>query len=84
MWRSLSFTQPPQVGLESVYLSSSHLSMCTLSLSSVACHKLIPTNSHNRPALDTSMPTSKARGVSVPQCCHCGWRGAHAPGCPFK
>jgi hypothetical protein len=19
-----------------------------------------------------------------PQCCHCGWRGAHAPDCPFK
>ncbi|KAH9932087.1 uncharacterized protein BXZ73DRAFT_101464 [Epithele typhae] len=19
-----------------------------------------------------------------PQCCHCGWRGAHAPTCPFK
>ncbi|KAI0931639.1 hypothetical protein AcW2_000483 [Taiwanofungus camphoratus] len=21
---------------------------------------------------------------SAPQCCHCGWRGAHAPACPFK
>ncbi|GBE77271.1 hypothetical protein BKA93DRAFT_733954 [Sparassis latifolia] len=21
---------------------------------------------------------------SSPQCCHCGWRGAHAPTCPFK
>ncbi|KAI0784222.1 hypothetical protein C8Q75DRAFT_736356 [Abortiporus biennis] len=21
---------------------------------------------------------------SAPQCCHCGWRGAHAPTCPFK
>ncbi|KAK7453423.1 hypothetical protein VKT23_011690 [Stygiomarasmius scandens] len=21
---------------------------------------------------------------SAPQCCHCGWRGAHAPNCPFK
>ncbi|KAL1750832.1 hypothetical protein FB107DRAFT_223206, partial [Schizophyllum commune] len=22
--------------------------------------------------------------ASAPQCCHCGWRGAHAPDCPFK
>ncbi|KAI0778839.1 hypothetical protein BD413DRAFT_601509 [Trametes elegans] len=22
--------------------------------------------------------------ASSPQCCHCGWRGAHAPTCPFK
>lgn len=21
---------------------------------------------------------------NAPQCCHCGWRGAHAPTCPFK
>ncbi|OCH95723.1 hypothetical protein OBBRIDRAFT_720123 [Obba rivulosa] len=21
---------------------------------------------------------------NLPQCCHCGWRGAHAPTCPFK
>ncbi|KIY46835.1 hypothetical protein FISHEDRAFT_28679, partial [Fistulina hepatica ATCC 64428] len=19
-----------------------------------------------------------------PQCCHCGWRGSHAPDCPFR
>ncbi|KAJ7082014.1 hypothetical protein B0H15DRAFT_853160 [Mycena belliarum] len=24
---------------------------------------------------------SASRG---PQCCHCGWRGEHAPNCPFK
>ncbi|KAI0784200.1 hypothetical protein C8Q75DRAFT_400166 [Abortiporus biennis] len=21
---------------------------------------------------------------SAPQCCHCGWRGGHAPTCPFR
>ncbi|KAI0724771.1 hypothetical protein C8Q72DRAFT_786742 [Fomitopsis betulina] len=21
---------------------------------------------------------------NAPQCCHCGWRGDHAPTCPFK
>ncbi|ETW86746.1 hypothetical protein HETIRDRAFT_41255 [Heterobasidion irregulare TC 32-1] len=21
---------------------------------------------------------------SSPQCCHCGWRGAHSPTCPFR
>ncbi|TFK89868.1 hypothetical protein K466DRAFT_485883 [Polyporus arcularius HHB13444] len=28
----------------------------------------------------TPCPTA----ASSPQCCHCGWRGAHAPTCPFK
>ncbi|KAG9309070.1 hypothetical protein JVU11DRAFT_10952 [Chiua virens] len=22
--------------------------------------------------------------ANAPQCCHCGWRGAHAPSCPFR
>ncbi|PBK65370.1 hypothetical protein ARMSODRAFT_892030 [Armillaria solidipes] len=30
-----------------------------------------------------SLLSNTSRGVSEPQCCHCGWRGAHAPGCPF-
>ena len=21
---------------------------------------------------------------NAPQCCHCGWRGDHAPNCPFR
>ncbi|KAI6030014.1 hypothetical protein EDC04DRAFT_2572637, partial [Pisolithus marmoratus] len=21
---------------------------------------------------------------NAPQCCHCGWRGSHAPQCPFR
>ncbi|KAI4522610.1 hypothetical protein K525DRAFT_198388, partial [Schizophyllum commune Loenen D] len=29
---------------------------------------------------DAAAPTN----ASAPQCCHCGWRGAHAPDCPFK
>ncbi|KAK0207265.1 hypothetical protein IW262DRAFT_1420648 [Armillaria fumosa] len=58
--------------------------MCTSSSSSsVARRRFGPTDPHNRPALSTLVPTSNGRGVSEPQCCHCGWRGAHAPGCPF-
>ncbi|KAI9566307.1 hypothetical protein HD554DRAFT_2025693 [Boletus coccyginus] len=22
--------------------------------------------------------------ANAPQCCHCGWRGAHSPSCPFR
>ncbi|KAI9066447.1 hypothetical protein FKP32DRAFT_1589515 [Trametes sanguinea] len=29
-------------------------------------------------------PESCTLAASSPQCCHCGWRGAHAPTCPFK
>lgn len=24
------------------------------------------------------------KGPTLPQCCHCGWRGDHAPGCSFS
>ncbi|KAK0204489.1 hypothetical protein DFS33DRAFT_1258667 [Desarmillaria ectypa] len=34
-------------------------------------------------AQETTTPVNYAGG-SAPQCCHCGWRGAHAPNCPFK
>ncbi|CAL1716219.1 unnamed protein product [Somion occarium] len=27
---------------------------------------------------------SADKGNGGPQCCHCGWRGSHAPNCPFK
>ena len=23
-------------------------------------------------------------GSKEAQCCHCGWRGSHAPNCPFR
>ncbi|KAK0450454.1 uncharacterized protein EV420DRAFT_1561840 [Desarmillaria tabescens] len=59
-----------------------HTSMCTSSSSSVVvCDHSGHRSSSVRPALTTSGP--KGRGASEPQCCHCGWRGAHAPGCPF-
>ncbi|KZV71025.1 hypothetical protein PENSPDRAFT_651056 [Peniophora sp. CONT] len=31
-------------------------------------------------ANEASAPTN----LSAPQCCHCGWRGSHAPNCPFR
>ncbi|KAK0193466.1 hypothetical protein F5146DRAFT_926994 [Armillaria mellea] len=34
-------------------------------------------------AQEETTPVNQAGG-SAPQCCHCGWRGAHAPNCPFK
>ncbi|TRM58425.1 hypothetical protein BD626DRAFT_404727, partial [Schizophyllum amplum] len=46
------------------------------------------------PATQTSSPANAAVAsstsdatrthASAPQCCHCGWRGAHSPDCPFK
>ncbi|KAK0209337.1 hypothetical protein DFS33DRAFT_1309394 [Desarmillaria ectypa] len=55
------------------------ITMCTSSSFSVPIlgHETL----HARPVLTTPVPT---RRTSEPQCCHCGWRGAHAPGCPFK
>ncbi|KAF9495613.1 hypothetical protein BDN71DRAFT_1447278 [Pleurotus eryngii] len=32
----------------------------------------------------TSSVLSIPTNCSAPQCCHCGWRGSHAPNCPFK
>ncbi|OBZ78863.1 hypothetical protein A0H81_01353 [Grifola frondosa] len=29
-------------------------------------------------------PAASPEARDSPQCCHCGWRGAHAPTCPFK
>ncbi|EMD42257.1 hypothetical protein CERSUDRAFT_79851 [Gelatoporia subvermispora B] len=53
-----------------------------------------PTCSHATPAAaQTSAPTPVSSHTAseqspanhnLPQCCHCGWRGAHAPTCPFK
>ncbi|PBK73317.1 hypothetical protein ARMSODRAFT_952337 [Armillaria solidipes] len=39
-----------------------------------------------RPSVISEAGKSVARNTrhNEPQCCHCGWRGAHAPQCPFK
>ncbi|CAL1694666.1 unnamed protein product [Somion occarium] len=41
----------------------------------------ITTSNHNHQRADNS---SSSVNHNAPQCCHCGWRGAHAPTCPFK
>ncbi|KAG7439374.1 uncharacterized protein BT62DRAFT_1081639 [Guyanagaster necrorhizus] len=76
----------PQPGSPTrISLSSSH--------SSIMCNSLSPSvmvflhfrheASYTSPPSSTSVPMNNGRGASEPQCCHCGWRGAHAPGCPF-
>ncbi|KAK0209333.1 hypothetical protein DFS33DRAFT_1309372 [Desarmillaria ectypa] len=35
-------------------------------------------------SLSSNAPMFIRSRPNEPQCCHCGWRGAHAPGCPFK
>ncbi|KAH8106727.1 hypothetical protein BXZ70DRAFT_903580 [Cristinia sonorae] len=40
-----------------------------------------PLNPQSSPA-DQSQPGGVSG--SSPQCCHCGWRGDHAPNCPFN
>ncbi|KAL4251291.1 hypothetical protein ABKN59_006757 [Abortiporus biennis] len=43
-------------------------------------------HSHTSSAPNTNHSESSTACVNhgAPQCCHCGWRGAHAPTCPFK
>jgi hypothetical protein len=37
---------------------------------------------------DSTLPQTGATlsdaGTGAPQCCHCGYRGSHAPNCPFR
>ncbi|KAI0354657.1 hypothetical protein OH77DRAFT_1496607 [Trametes cingulata] len=44
------------------------------------------TTAHSSAAACSSIAESEPclLSASSPQCCHCGWRGAHAPTCPFK
>lgn len=35
-------------------------------------------------AVDSSTSSTSCINHTAPQCCHCGWRGSHAPNCPFK
>ncbi|KAG7442606.1 uncharacterized protein BT62DRAFT_905345 [Guyanagaster necrorhizus] len=46
----------------------------------------LPSSSAIRPSVvpEAGKPVACDSRHSEPQCCHCGWRGAHAPGCPFK
>ncbi|XP_006453874.1 hypothetical protein AGABI2DRAFT_63000 [Agaricus bisporus var. bisporus H97] len=46
-------------------------SQCKLSTSSI---------SHS----DATFSGCPVDSESSPQCCHCGWRGTHAPDCPFR
>ena len=39
----------------------------------------LPMDSNKSP--DAPVKSSHKDG---PQCCHCGWRGDHAPDCPFR
>ncbi|KAI0082318.1 hypothetical protein K474DRAFT_1655700 [Panus rudis PR-1116 ss-1] len=47
-------------------------------------------NASSQPSSPSSAPSthhhhsSAPVNCNAPQCCHCGWRGAHAPTCPFK
>lgn len=49
--------------------------------SAASCHSKLgdmPVAGHAQPH---SAPVDS---MTAPQCCHCGWRGSHAPTCPFK
>ncbi|KIP04318.1 hypothetical protein PHLGIDRAFT_200072 [Phlebiopsis gigantea 11061_1 CR5-6] len=37
-----------------------------------------------RPAPLPTAACTSAVTHNAPQCCHCGWRGDHAPNCPFR
>ncbi|PBL04107.1 hypothetical protein ARMGADRAFT_43255 [Armillaria gallica] len=58
-------------------------SSCSSSSSAMVCYQTGIESSSKSFAQETTTPINQAGGSS-PQCCHCGWRGAHAPNCPFK
>ncbi|KII88151.1 hypothetical protein PLICRDRAFT_41281 [Plicaturopsis crispa FD-325 SS-3] len=45
--------------------------------------ELLLEEAFGEPAYVTGPRAHNGRGGSAPQCCHCGWRGGHARGCPF-
>ncbi|CAL1704904.1 unnamed protein product [Somion occarium] len=46
---------------------------------------LIDTHAQQRPDSESDMSRATIdMSNSAPQCCHCGYRGAHAPNCPFR
>ncbi|KZT08771.1 uncharacterized protein LAESUDRAFT_648545 [Laetiporus sulphureus 93-53] len=44
----------------------------------ILCASSTPVCHHHEEAQSTPL------NYNLPQCCHCGWRGDHAPTCPFK
>ncbi|KAH8094734.1 hypothetical protein BXZ70DRAFT_356494 [Cristinia sonorae] len=61
-------------------LVSAHSSTCSQSSSHTPSRGAVnaPVSSH------TTSADSSCVNHGAPQCCHCGWRGAHAPTCPFN
>ncbi|EPT03358.1 hypothetical protein FOMPIDRAFT_1116360 [Fomitopsis schrenkii] len=53
-------------------------------------HRCTRSTAHQRPCAGSVSVCHRAQEQSAPvnhnapQCCHCGWRGDHAPTCPFK
>ncbi|KAG7440999.1 uncharacterized protein BT62DRAFT_1012026 [Guyanagaster necrorhizus] len=64
--------------------------MCTSSsFQSTSLNQEFHTYESELSSLSSKSPSSNTpmfmRGrPNEPQCFHCGWRGGHAPGCPFK
>ncbi|EKM49575.1 uncharacterized protein PHACADRAFT_265118 [Phanerochaete carnosa HHB-10118-sp] len=55
--------------------------MCATVFSAAVNDTAVPTNAAR--AAISQVPSDKGSS-GQPQCCHCGWRGSHAPNCPFK
>ncbi|KIM35607.1 hypothetical protein M413DRAFT_79204, partial [Hebeloma cylindrosporum] len=54
--------------------------MCTAAFTTTA----VAVASYKSTAASTPTISESCINHSSPQCCHCGWRGAHSPNCPFK
>ncbi|EIN14340.1 hypothetical protein PUNSTDRAFT_57751, partial [Punctularia strigosozonata HHB-11173 SS5] len=66
--------------------ASMHSHSTTASLHDV-CHSTASCHSTpgDTPATGHAQPHgAPVSSMTAPQCCHCGWRGSHAPTCPFK
>ncbi|KAF9235380.1 hypothetical protein BU15DRAFT_51444 [Melanogaster broomeanus] len=66
---------------------------CTSSVSAHSSSESTTSANQSCSRHTSSIPVSKRNGAddtnnfvncSAPQCCHCGWRGSHAPTCPFR
>ncbi|KAI0658469.1 hypothetical protein C8Q70DRAFT_996031 [Cubamyces menziesii] len=59
-------------------------SVATSTHTHATAHSSIPSAPSVAAACSVADSESCTLAASSPQCCHCGWRGAHAPTCPFK
>ena len=67
-----------------VHRSNHHDHIVRLNMPAITITVAVPVAVHAAPAGNSTPVCQSDADNSQPQCCHCGWRGAHAPTCPFR